>query len=81
MADKFNKIPKSNMDHVYDDARDAARAEVRKINRRITDLMYVEIDNVFRESLLNGEEITSLTIDIGEIKARVLPIIQKQLKA
>lgn len=81
MADKYAKQPKTDMEHVYDDTRDAARAEARKITRRITDMMYVEIDAAFREALSNGEEITELTINIDAIKAKVLPIVQKQLKA
>ena len=78
MAATYAKPAKSSMDHAYDDARDAARAEVRRISRRVTDLLYVEIDNEFRRALLAGEEI-SVRPDMELIKAAALPIITKQL--
>ncbi|WP_281783761.1 hypothetical protein [Sinimarinibacterium flocculans] len=69
------------MDHAYDDIRDAARAEARKISRRLTDVMYVEIDAVFRAALLAGEEITDATLNIDDIKAKALAVVKKQLSA
>ncbi len=78
---KFSKSPKSDMDHAYDDIRDAARAEARKISRRLTDVMYVEIDAVFRAALLAGEEITDATLNIDDIKAKALAVVKKQLSA
>lgn len=77
---EYNRAPKSAMDFAYDDARDAARMEVRKLTRRITDIIYLEIDKEFRRALLAGEEI-SVQPDIEAIKQAALPIIQKQLSA
>lgn len=66
--DRLSTTPKSAAEHAYQDARDAARAEVRKLTRRLTDLIYVEIDKAFIESINAGEEIT-VAPDLEAIKA------------
>lgn len=65
--DRLRVAPKTSAEQAYHDARDAARAEVRKVTRRITDLLYVEIDKAFIEALNRGEEIT-VAPDLEAIK-------------
>lgn len=66
--DRLSATPKTAAEHAYQDARDAARAEVRKLTRRVTDLIYVEIDKAFITALNNGEDIT-VAPDLEAIKA------------
>jgi len=66
--DRLRATPKSPAELAYQDARDTARAEVRKLTRRLTDLIYVEIDKAFMESIKRGEQIT-VAPDIEAIKA------------
>ena len=66
--DRLRATPKTPAELAYQDARDAARAEVRKLTRRLTDLIYVEIDREFLAALGRGEEIT-VAPDIEAIKA------------
>ena len=54
---KYNKTPKSDMELAYDDAKDLARAEVRRLTRRITDRLYVAIDREFADALSRGDRI------------------------
>ena len=66
-ADRLRTTPKTAAEHAYQDARDAVRAEVRKLTRRITDSIYVEVDKAFLRAVQNGEEIT-VQPDLEEIK-------------
>jgi hypothetical protein len=66
--DRLRAAPKTQAEFAYQDARDSARAEVRKLTRRLTDLIYVEIDRVFLESINKGEVIT-VAPDLEAIKA------------
>ena len=65
--DRLRAAPKTPAEQAYADARDAARAEVRTVTRRITDLLYVEIDKAFIAALNRGEEIT-VAPDLEAIK-------------
>lgn len=65
--DRLRATPKTSAELAYQDARDTARAEVRKLTRRLTDLIYVEIDRAFIEAINRGEEIT-VSPDIEAIK-------------
>ena len=65
--DRLRSTPKTLAELAYQDARDAARAEVRKVTRRITDLLYVEIDKAFMEAIGEGVEIT-VAPDLEAIK-------------
>lgn len=66
--DRLRATPKTPAELAYQDARDAARAEVRKLTRRLTDLIYVEIDRTFLEAIQRGEDI-SVAPDLEAIKA------------
>lgn len=66
MTPKFTKQPKSPMELAYEDAKDAARAEVRRLTRRITDRLYVEIDREFHQAILKDQQI-EVRPDLAEI--------------
>jgi hypothetical protein len=57
MTPKFNAAPKSETELAYQDAKDLARAEVRRLTRRITDRLYVAIDREFKQAVLEGRAI------------------------
>lgn len=76
---KYQRPPKSDIDHSYEDARDDARAEVRRISRRLTDTLYIAIDEEFRRALLDGEQIV-VHMDSASIRKTALSILKKQLK-
>lgn len=76
---KYQRPPKTDIDHSYEDARDAARSEVRRIARRLTDTLYIAIDDEFRRSLQNGEQIV-IHMDSASIRKSALSILKKQLK-
>lgn len=80
MPDPYSKVPKSEMELAYEDARDLTRARIRQVVRRVTDLAYVEIDEEFRRALLAGEEI-SVAPDVDAIMAKVFEVAEKQLTA
>lgn len=76
---KYDKTPKSDMELAYDDAKDLARAEVRRLTRRITDLLYVEIDREFAAALNRSEEIRARP-DIRDIVRDARPAIDRFLE-
>jgi hypothetical protein len=65
--DRLRATPKTPAELAYQDARDAVRAEVRKLTRRITDAIYVEVDKAFLEAIKAGEDIT-VAPDLEAIK-------------
>lgn len=68
MTPKYTKQPKSAMELAYEDAKDGARAEVRRLSRRITDRLYVAIDREFHQALLEGRKI-EVKIELDAILA------------
>lgn len=80
MSSKYDRVPKSEMELAYLDTKDAARAEVRRIVRRIEDRLNVEIDRVFAEAIVNGETI-EVRPDLEAIKQAAAPIIRRELEA
>jgi hypothetical protein len=68
MKSKYAKAAKTPTELAYDDAKDLARAEVRRLTRRITDRLYVAIDREFKQAVLEGRAI-EVRPDIAAILA------------
>ena len=70
----YRTDPKAPSHLAWEDARDQARAEIRRITRRVTDLVYVEIDKVFERAELDNQEVLRIQ-DTGTDIARILETV------
>jgi hypothetical protein len=76
----YRKDPKTPTHLAYEDARDEARQKVRVFTRRVTDLAYIEIDQMFIEvEKAGGEVLSAEDVDVKAAIARSLEPARKAL--
>jgi hypothetical protein len=75
---KLRSEPKTEEQLLYEDARDEARMRVRTLTRRLTDAIYVDIDQLFLDAQKNGQVVTA--VDVSDAIKNVGPQVTKFLE-